>query len=377
MKIRIASIFLVLCVVAGLLSSCNNESPIDDAVNNVNDQIETVELLADGSVEMMCIDEGWKVRADNNNEGISQQWYNEVSGTDISIPANSADVIEYSSSAWFTVEFESDLNVSSDQRVYIDLAGTGLVTKVWLNGVEVGSHIGSYGEYSLDITDTIKHDGKNLLAVYSSNVYDGYTYEQLPIGSGIPKIAQPVYIYVKPEVSIVDTYVHPSTEDGSVQIVVTVNNSGSKEAEAVLGAKINEKIKSFVIDRDSLNVNVPVGESTYELSLQVENFKYWSPDDPQLYDVTVDISSNGRTDEVEVRTGFKDLRVDEDGYFVLNGERFYVKSTHSNLYVLDSIENAHNLDMYYNMLLYLKSCGFNTIRYIQGHCLRYWKCVLK
>ncbi len=375
MKAKWISIFLVFAMMFSVLSACNNVENEEDVMNDkVQDgltedsgtEAEAVKLIADGSVEMMCINKGWKVKADPNDEGIAQQWYNEVSGTDIEIPGNAADVIDDTGISWFTVEFESNLNVSSDQRVYISLEGAGFVTKVWLNGIPVGEHLGSYGIFDLDVTDAIKHGEKNILAVYSSNRYSGYDVGQLPILLYKTKLAQPVYVYVKPEVTIVDTYVHPSTADGTVEVKVTVNNSGDKETNAVLSSYINEKTNSYVIDRDSLEMVLPVGESTHELILKVENFKYWSPDDPFLYDVYIDVLANDRTDKVRVRTGYKDLRVGEDGYFYLNGERFYLKTTHTTVHMVDSIENVHNLDGYYNLLVFLKTSGFNSIRILMG-----------
>ncbi|MBO5649472.1 MAG: beta galactosidase jelly roll domain-containing protein [Clostridia bacterium] len=357
---------LILCMLLGMLSACSSSGVTDTP--EVDD--DPVTLVAAGDSQSMCIDQGWKVRADYSNVGIAEQWYNEVAGTDVEIPANASDVIEgWINTAWFTVEFESDLNVSSDERVYINLAAAGFVTKVWLNGIEVGEHTGIYGESVFDITDAIKHEGKNILAVYSSDAYSGYASNQIPTFVGLAKIGQPVYIYVKPNVSIADTYVHPSTEDGTVSVKVWLNNTGDQEVEAVLSAKINEKLKSMVIDSEDLKVTAPVGESVHELSLKVKNFKYWSPDDPQLYDVTINVSASNKTDEHTIRTGFKELYVDEDGYFVLNGERFYVKCTHAATFLPGSVDTAADLDTYYNLLLYLKSCGFNTIRYISSAAL--------
>ena len=80
----------------------------------------------------------------------------------------------------------------------------------------------------------------------------------------------------------------------------------------------------MVNDRNQISITAPVGESVHEISLSVPDFRYWDTDSPVLYNVTMSLNSGNQTDEFNVRTGFKDLRVDDEGYFTLNGERFFI-----------------------------------------------------
>ena len=74
--------------------------------------------------------------------------------------------------------------------------------------------------------------------------------------------------------------------------------------------------------------------------MQLDEFTAWSPDNPFLYDVNATAQAQGAAfiDSSCVTTGFKDLRVDGEGYFVLNGERLFLKSAHTAPYVLGSVD---------------------------------------
>ena len=72
-------------------------------------------------------------------------------------------------------------------------------------------------------------------------------------------------------------------------------------------------------------------------------------------------------DEHVTRFGFRELRV-EKGYFRLNGKRIFLKSSHTvNQCPIGVIlPPAGAPDLLRKDLLYMKSCGFNTVRFIAG-----------
>lgn len=373
----LAVIAVMLCTT--LISCSRDDVGGDDTTDGSTFVPETTpgaQLVAAGALEAMILKDGWKVRRDPDGLGKKAGWYKtkNPTGVDIQIPGRLTDVDSYASEAWFSVKFDSNLEVSTDQRVYLELTGTGYMSTAWLNGIEVGSHLGSYGTYTLDVTDAMKYDESNVLYLYvcapsATFEVDGIAGSSLPTAHAVPCISGPVYLYVKPDVSIKDMYVQPSTEDGSIKMTVTVNNMSDKAVTATLGAKVHENAKTMINDRTSTTVTVPAGESVHEITLQVPDFRYWNTDSPVLYNVTATLDSGERVDEFTVRTGFKDLRVDKDGYYVLNGERIFIKSTHTTTYMQGTIGSSADIKQYYNLLLYLKSCGFNTVRYLNGAAL--------
>jgi len=137
------------------------------------------QLVAAGALEAMIIKDGWKVRPDPNSQGKKAGWYNtkNPSGTNITIPGTLTDIGEYCSEAWFSVKFDNQLEVSDDQRVWLELTGAGYVTEVWLNGQSVGSHKGYFGTFALDVTDAMKYDESNVLYIYSLCPSDTFSYD--------------------------------------------------------------------------------------------------------------------------------------------------------------------------------------------------------
>ncbi|MCQ2424891.1 MAG: hypothetical protein MJ070_01995 [Lachnospiraceae bacterium] len=332
-------------------------------------------LVAEGSRSAMRLDGEWRVKGDEKGEGIDAGWFRiyPSEGKILSVPGSQTDAEESTANAWFFTRFKPDLEVNGDDRVYLQLGGVCYQSTVFLNGIEVGGHTGAYGFFTIDVTDAIKYDRPNILAVYArtgkaSSPIKGLTTDNLPVWNAVPAIGQAAYLYAKPQVSIADTTVVPSCEDGTVALTVTLRNASDAETQVSLGASVRENGNSLVIDCEKTTVTVPVGESSHRISLEVKNFRYWSPDSPELYQVSVTTLENGKTngDEYLVKTGFKTLKVDEKGYFELNGERIYIKCAHTSSHIPGSVDTAKDLSGYYELLTYLKSCGFNTVRFLQS-----------
>ena len=70
-------------------------------------------------------------------------------------------------------------------------------------------------------------------------------------------------------------------------------------------------------------------------------------------------------DERSVRTGFRELRV-RDGWFELNGQRIYLRSTHTgNHYPIGQVV-PQSPELVRQDLVYAKAAGFNMVRWIAG-----------
>ena len=64
--------------------------------------------------------------------------------------------------------YRKNFTLSSDtqgKRVRIDFDGVYMNATVWVNGHEVGTHPYGYTSFSFDITDYVKYDGENTIAV--------------------------------------------------------------------------------------------------------------------------------------------------------------------------------------------------------------------
>ena len=326
----------------------------------------------------VCLKDDWKVYPDSSNIGEQNRWFAGFpdGGTTVSLPYESSDVA-YTDVVWFGNQFFADLDLQDGQRAVLDFEGVQYYTKVWLNGAYIGDHEGSYGKFQFDVTDQLRHGEQNLLALRlyvprGSSTHRGATEANLPLWLGaFQHIQTPVYLRAVPDVSIDDTYVDADYQTGNVDVALTINNPTGEIVRVDIASEITVSGGGGVLDSDAETVKVWPGTSTHTLSMQLDEFTAWSPDNPFLYDVNATAQAKGAAfiDSSCVTTGFKDLRVDGEGYFVLNGERLFLKSAHTAPYVLGSVDVGADTERQLHQLDYLKSAGFNMVRFISGPAL--------
>ncbi len=317
----------------------------------------------------ICLDYGWRIHADEAQTGEAQGWFNGFpeAGLPAPVPGESTALGRHSV-IWYENRFEAGLRPAPGQRIIMELEGTTYYTKVWLNGTFLGDHTGNITKLRLDVTKTLRQ-GENFLAIRmlspgSDEVFDGLTGQQYPLG-GAQRLAQPVYISLKPMVTIEDVFVRPDCKTGGLAIELTLDNAADA-TEVVLSASVSPTLKRMTLDSVQAKVHAPAGRSTHRLALTVEHFTYWDVDNPYLYqvDVSARAADSAFTDTESVDTGFKTFGSDEAGFFRLNEKRFYVKCAHTCPFFPGGLGAPNNLHLFYKELRYLKACGFNMVRFL-------------
>ena len=317
----------------------------------------------------ICLDYGWRIHADETQTGEAQGWYNGFpeAGLPAPVPGESTALGRHSV-IWYENRFEAGLCPAPGQRIVMELEGTTYYTKVWLNGVYLGDHTGNITKCRLDVTDALRQ-GENLLAIRmlspgSDEVFDGLTGQQYPLG-GAQRLAQPVYISLKPMVTVADVFVRPDCESGRLSIELTLDNAAA-DTQVELSACVSPTLKRITLDSAQTTVCAPAGRSTHRMELTVAHFTYWDIDNPYLYQVNVSARAADSvfTDTESVDTGFKIFESDEAGFFRLNKKRFFVKCAHTCPFFPGGLGAPNNLQLFYKELRYLKACGFNMVRFL-------------
>ena len=225
-------------------------------------------------------------------------------------------------------------------RVLLHFGAADQRAVVWVNGVEVGSHIGGYTPFDIDITDAL---GGGRTAEIVVCVQDDTERSQLCRGrqrlrrGGVWYTAQsglwmPVWAEGVPEEYIRSLKITPLYDESAVLI------------EAVPGGTVH------------------FGEDEYEspARVPVPGFVPWSPENPRLYDFTVTLGQ----DTVSSYFAMRKFSV-EDGQLCLNGRTYFHNG------VLDGGMNPEGLytcpsdEQMQNDILTAKAMGFNTIRKYQ------------
>ena len=215
------------------------------------------------------------------------------------------------------------------KRLFISFQGAESGIALWLNGHFVGYSEDSFTPSEFELTEYVK-EGENKLAaqVFKWTASSWCEDQDFFRFSGIYR---DVYLYTVPEVHVYDLQIRaiPDETLGAAALEIRTNTWGKGTVKIVL-SKDGEPV---VEDKKALD-----GEELY--SWKVENPVLWSAEDPQLYDLTLEIYNEaGELQEViPQKVGFRRFEM-KDGIMTLNGKRIVFKGV--NRHEFSSVSGRH------------------------------------
>jgi hypothetical protein len=321
----------------------------------------------------------WRIATDPQNEGRDAQWF--AVPRDEAVPTKVPWIIQdafpgYHGVAWYWREFDAPANPYADGRYLLRFWAVDYLAEVWLNGKPVGGHEGGETPFVLDVTDAIRAGARNLLAVRVLNptheridgIVLGETPKQarvIPYHAGAAYnhggITGSVELLATPAVRVEDLFASADPKTGTIRIQANVRNAAPTAARghlefAVAPAAGGETLRVAVLERE-----LSPGDTLVEVDVTIDQPRLWELNDPFLYRVTARVGDDQRS----VRCGFREFRF-EDGFFRLNGQRIFLRSTHTCNHFPVGLKLPPDPDMARRDLLDLKVMGFNMIRFIWG-----------
>ena len=204
------------------------------------------------------------------------------------------------------------------KAILLTFEGIAHDSEIFINGKKAGEHHCGYTSATFDISGYLKWGQDNLLAVKVNSREDvnippfGNVIDYMTYGG----IYREVYLEVKNPDYLQDVYVVPELDRGSVILYYQIKGEGQEIQVSIKHQKqeIYPYGRMFSID-----------ESEGELVFPVEDIDLWQLDNPILYDVKVTLYKDGKpVDEKIVRTGFRRVRFQEDGFY-LNGKKLKIR----------------------------------------------------
>ena len=338
---------------------------------------------------MQTLSGDWKLAPDPRNAGRAEGWFNEPrpDAVDAPVPGVIQQALPgYHGVAWYWHVFRAahwlGANGAADGRVLIHFGAVDYLGEVWLNGHYAGLYEGGETPFEFDVTDMIRWDVHNLLAVRVLNptktAIDGYVLDETPHRNKIMSlkpgsthntggILYPVALRHVPAVHIRDVFARPDPHTGQIDVTISVRNSRATRTRGTITLGVSEAADGAdQLASQSFDCDFESGEGTHEGVLHVHQPRLWNLDDPCLYRLTVTArESGGTTHQHAVRIGFRELRV-VDGYFQLNAQRIFLKSTHTGNHMPIGTVVPMNPDFVRRDLIFAKASGFNTVRFISG-----------
>ena len=215
------------------------------------------------------------------------------------------------------------------KRLFISFQGAESGIALWLNGHFVGYSEDSFTPSEFELTEYVK-EGENKLAaqVFKWTASSWCEDQDFFRFSGIYR---DVYLYTVPEVHVYDLQIRaiPDETLSAAALEIRTNTWGKGEVKITL----SKDGKTVIEDKKALD-----GEEIY--AWKVENPGLWSAEDPQLYDLTMEIyNESGELQEViPQKVGFRRFEM-KDGIMTLNGKRIVFKGV--NRHEFSSVSGRH------------------------------------
>jgi beta-galactosidase/beta-glucuronidase len=249
------------------------------------------------------------------------------------------------------------------QRVVLHFGAVHHAATVWVNGTMIGEHEGGYTPFEFDITDALgQRPGATVLVrVWApadkraivhgkqrSIPRDDYDVCAFTPSSGI---WQPVWLEARPATHLAGVALIPG--DDLDAIIATVEVAGPAAAGA--------RVEVTVAGEQPVTAEVSDPAAPVRLRLPIHAPRIWSPADPHLYDVSVQLDSADGTDRVGSATGLRRIKTDGDR-LILNGERLYVRGVLDQGYWPRTGITAPDDAAFVTDIELARRAGFNLVR---------------
>jgi hypothetical protein len=261
----------------------------------------------------------------------------------------------------FTVPVGPEWN---GKRILLHFGAVDWDATVFVNDKEVGRHIGGYAPFSFDITDALKQGGEQVVTL---TVWDPTTDGFQPIGkqhtnphgiwyTPVTGIWQTVWLEPVPVASIERLKMVPNIKQNTLTLETTVK-----------GAQPGDKIHASVVVKDSPNQLPPAQGPLGPLVLSIPNPKLWTPDDPFLYGLKVELIRGTEViDSVDSYFGMREISLGkcEQGFtrMMLNGKFVWQHGPLDQGWWPDGLYTAPTDEALVYDVIVTKQLGFNMLR---------------
>lgn len=268
-------------------------------------------------------------------------------------------------SGWYRKTFTPD-STWRDKRVLVDFEGIMLVGDVWLNGKRMGGTDYGYSGFEIDITNELKWNESNVLAVRSntgdyrnSRWYTGgglFRNVNLVIKNSCLSFARHAIYITTPQVA---------DEKAVIKLQANIENRTGKTKSAKVkvrlfdpsGTEVAEQVTDLSLNKGQISWEYPLTE------MIVLSPKLWSCDSPELYKAEVILydDDNHITDRLVETFGIRTIEYSPTFGFKLNGKKVLLKgiANHHELGALGAAAYGRAIEKRFQLL---KSFGVNHIR---------------
>ena len=255
----------------------------------------------------------------------------------------------YEGTVWFHRTF--DYQPKAGHRTLLYFGAVNYEAIVFVNGTEVGKHVGGFTPFNFDVTGLLR-EGENFVTVKVDNkrsrenvptlIFDWWNYGG---------ITRDVLL-----VSVPDTYI----ENYSLQL----DRQNPKQLNFSLQLSAKEAGRQVTLSIPELKLKHAVitdAEGRATATLKAKKLQLWSPESPKRYRVELSLSGNVVGDNVADSIGFRTITT-QGKQLLLNGQPIFLRGISIHEEKPNGGGRANGPDDARRLLSWAKELGCNFVR---------------
>ena len=297
------------------------------------------------------------------------------------LPLNASGGINYQGPSWYRKQFKFSSDFKN-KKIFIHFEGIMGVSKIWINGELVKTHFGGYYPIHVDITKYIKIDKDNLIAVRADNSNNslyppGKEQEKLDF-TYFGGIYRDAWIIAHNNIYITHPLVADkvagggvfyrsedvSTDYAKLTTLIDLRNEATEQSVDVF-VQLKDENGNVVVHHKGSHTLLENSSKSIKIIFELDHPKLWSPDDPNLYNLDIQVfSSNGlKVDALRKRVGIRTVELRGRKGLFLNGKKYPMVLLGANRHQdFAHIGNALPNNLHWRDAVKLRQAGMRVIR---------------
>ena len=261
----------------------------------------------------------------------------------------------YEGTVWLQRYFEvksEELKVKSGRRTLLYFGAVNYDCHVYVNGKKAGHHIGGFTPFNFDVTDLL-HEGRNFVVVKVDNkrsasavptqIFDWWNYGGITRDVLLLSFAP---TYIENYSLQLDKALKGKKRQLNFSLQLNRKEAGHEVTLRIPELKIQQKLTTDANGSISSSLFTPNSSS-----------KLWSPTNPKLYQVEIEMDGETLKDEIGFRT------IETRGkQILLNGEPIFLKGISIHEEKPNGGGRANSVEDAKTLLTWAKELGCNYVR---------------
>lgn len=319
--------------------------------------------------EWLTLNGAWEFEFDDGNAGLRENWAGGAAkkfSRTIAVPycfeskLSGIGDTSFHPWVWYRRTFTAPREWGA-KHVLLKFGAVDYRAMVWVNGKLAGSHEGGHTPFSFDITPMLAA-GANTVVVRAEDPPADRT---IPRGKQYWEPKSRGIFYTRTSGIWQPVWIEAAGDNSIARVRITAGMDGRATFEAKL-ARVEAGVEfAGTVEFGGKRVTTftaPSGEDTRAASIAVVEPRLWSPDSPNLYDVTFELRRNGAViDRVRSYFGFRTIAMGSDR-MLINRRPVLLRMVLDQGYWPESILTPPTDDAIQYDIKMTKAMGFNGAR---------------